>query len=99
MQIGEEKKLLVSYKDQLVEQSALVARARQALGTSGSVSARDDYSRQSRELKELRESLAVPVHKAQLDLVRLERQQQALRLSAGTHHDRSSTTAILSASR
>lgn len=51
MQIGEEKKLLVSYKDQLVEQSALVARARQALGTSGSVSTRDDYSRQRRETK------------------------------------------------
>ncbi len=99
MQIGEQKKLLASFQDRILQKSALVAKARQALGNSGSDSARNDYFRQKSELRELRESLAVPVHNAQRALARLERQQQALRPSARTRDTRSSTTAVLSASK
>jgi hypothetical protein len=99
LQIGEQKKLLASYQNQLLQKSALVAKARQALGISGSASARNDYFRQKSELRELRESLAVPVHNAQLALARLEQQQQALRSSARVRHEKGRNTAVLSAAR
>lgn len=99
MQIGEQKKLLACFQDQLLQKSALVVKARQALGNSGSAAARDDYFRQKSELRELRQSLASPVHNAQLALARLERQQQALHLSARARHARGSTTTVLSASK
>jgi hypothetical protein len=98
MKIGEQKKLLAGYQDQLLQKSSLVAKARQALGKLGSTSARDDYFRQKSELRELRESLAGPVRDAQLALARLERQQQALRPVAERRR-KGSTTAILSASK
>ena len=99
MQIGEQKKLLMSYQDQLLEKSALVAKARQALGDSGSAAARNDLLRQKSELRELRESLASPVRDAQLALARLEQQQQALRAAARARNPRSSSAGVLSASR
>src|ERR1041385_5163537 len=99
LQIAEQKKVLAGYQDQLLQKSAVVAKARQALSNSGSASARDDYFRQKSELRELRESLAVPVHNAQLTLVRLERQQHALRAAARTRDTRSSSAALLSASK
>ena len=99
LQIAEQKKLLASYQDQLLQKSALVAKARQALGNSSSAAARNDYFRQRSELRELRESLAVPVHNAQLALARLERQQQAFRASARARRTSGSNTAVLSASR
>ena len=98
LQIREQKKLLVSYQGQLLEKSALVAKARQALGDSGSAAARNDLLRQKSELRELRESLANPIRDAQLALARLERQQQALR-AARTRDTRSSSAAVLSASK
>ena len=99
LQVAEQKKVLAGYQDQLLQKSVLVAKARQVLGNSGSASARNDYFRQKSELRELRESLAVPVHNAQLALARLERQQQALRSSARTRDTRSSSAALLSASK
>jgi hypothetical protein len=98
MKIGEQKKLLTSFQDQLLQKSALVAKARQALGNSGSAAARNDYFRQRSELRELRDSLASPVRETQLALAQLERQQQALRAAARPRHAKGSTT-ILSASR
>lgn len=99
LQIAEQKKLLASYQDRLLQKSALVAKARQALGNSSSAAARNDYFRQKSELRELRQSLGGPVHDAQIALVRLERQQQALRTSARARHARGSTSAVLSASK
>ncbi|HEY2361624.1 MAG TPA: hypothetical protein VGK36_10940 [Candidatus Angelobacter sp.] len=99
MQIGEQKKLLVSYQGRLLEKSALVAKARHALGDSGSAAARNDLLRKKSELQELRESLASPVRDARLALARLERQQQALRAAARTRDPRSSSAALLSASK
>lgn len=99
LQIAEQKKLLASYQDRLLQKSALVAKARQALGNSGSAAARNDYFRQKSELRELHQSLAGPVRNAQLALARLERQQQALRPLAGDHHSSGSTTAALSAAK
>ena len=98
MQIGEQKKLLASYQDRLQQKSAMVAKARQALGNSGSAAARNELLRQKSELRELRESLAVPVRDAQLALARLER-QQALRASARARPASGSTAGVLSASR
>ena len=99
LQIAEQKKLLAGYQDRLLQKSALVAKARQALGNSGSAAARNDYFRQKSELRELRQSLAGPVRDAQLALARLERQRQALRPLAGGHHASGSTTATLSAAK
>jgi hypothetical protein len=99
LQIVEQKKLLAGYQDQLLQKSALVAKAKQAIGNSGSAAARNDYFRQKSELRELRESLTGPVHNAQLALARLERQQQALHPLAGVHHPSGSTTAALSAAK
>jgi hypothetical protein len=97
LRIAEQKKLLAGYQDQLQQKSALVARARQALGNSGSAATRNDYFRQKSELRELRESLAGPVRNAQLALAGLERQRQALRSSTGGPHASGSTTAALAA--
>ncbi|HEY2115650.1 MAG TPA: hypothetical protein VGJ51_11190 [Candidatus Angelobacter sp.] len=99
MQIGEQKKLLASYQDRLLQKSAVVAKARQALLNSGSAAARNDFLKQRNELRELRQSLANPVRGARLALARLERQQQALRASARARHAKGNTTAVLSASR
>lgn len=99
LQIAEQKKLLASYQDRLLQKSALVMKARQALENSGSATARNDFLRQKSELRELRQSLGGPVRDAQLALARLERQQQALRPSARVRHARGSTTAVLSASK
>jgi hypothetical protein len=99
LQIAEQKKLLASYQDRLLQKPALVTKARQAFGNSGSVTARNDFLRQKSELRELRQSLADPVRDAQLALARLERQQQALRPSARGRHAKGSTTAVLSASK
>ncbi|HEY2915486.1 MAG TPA: hypothetical protein VGK21_19120 [Candidatus Angelobacter sp.] len=99
MQIGEQKKLLASFQDKLLQKSSLVAKARQALEDSGSAAARNDFLRQKKELRELRESLAGPVRDAQLHLARLERQQQALRPSARVPHAKGSPTTVLSAAR
>jgi hypothetical protein len=99
LQIAEQKKLLAGYQDRLLQKSALVAKARQALGNSGSAAARNDYFRQKSELRELRQSLAGPVRNAQLALARLERQQQALRPLAGGRHASGSTTVALSAAK
>ncbi len=99
MQIGEQKKLLTSYQDRLLQKSALVTKARQALENSGSAAARKDFLKQKSELRELRQSLADPVRNAQLALTQLERQQQALHSSARAGHARASTTAVLAASR
>lgn len=99
LQIAERKKLLASYQDRLLQKSALVTKARQALDNSGSAPARNDFLRQKSELRELRQSLSSPVRDAQLALTRLERQQQALRSSARVRHARGRTTAVLSAAR
>lgn len=99
LQIAEQKKLLDGYQDQLLQKSALVAKARQALGNSGSAAARNDYFRQKSELRELRQSLAGPVRNAQLALARLERQRQGLRPLADGHHVSGSTTVALSAAK
>jgi hypothetical protein len=99
LQIAEQKKLLAGYQDQLLQKSALVTKAQQALGNSGSAAARNDYFRQKSELRELRQSLAGPVHNVQLALVRLERQQQPLRPLAGGRHASGSTSAALSAAK
>jgi len=99
LQIAEQKKLLAGFQDRLLQKSALVAKARQALKNSGSATARNDYLKQRSELRELRESLVGPVRDAHLALARLERQQQALRPSARVHHAKGSTTSVLSASR
>lgn len=40
LQIAEQKKLLAGYQDQLLQKSALVGKARQALGNSGSAAVR-----------------------------------------------------------
>jgi predicted nucleic acid-binding Zn-ribbon protein len=97
-QIAEQKKLLASYQDRLVQKSAQVAKARQALANSGNATARNDLLTQKSELRELRQSLAAPVREAQLVLARLERQQQALRPSTRSPHARS-TNAVLSAAK
>jgi hypothetical protein len=97
-QIAEQKKLLASYQDRLLQKSVQVAKARQALENSGNATARNDLLRQKSELQELRQSLAGPVHHAKLVLARLERQQQALRPSAPSSYARS-TNAVLSASK
>jgi hypothetical protein len=99
LQIEEQKKLLASYQDRLIQKSALVTKARQALENSGSATARNDFLKQKSELRELHQSLASPVRDAQLALARLERQQQALRPSARGRHVRGSTTGVLSASK
>lgn len=99
LQIAEQKKLLAGYQDQLLQKSALVAKARQASGNSGSAAARNDYFTQKSELRELRQSLAGPIHNAQLALARLERQGQAVRPLAGSHHASGSTTATLAAAK
>lgn len=99
LQIVEQKKLLASIQDRLVEKSALVAKARQALHDSDSTVARNDFLRQKSELRELRESLAGPARDAQLALARLERQQQALRPAVRARHSRDSNAAVLSASK
>jgi hypothetical protein len=99
LQIAGQKKLLAGYQDRLLQKSALVSKARQALEDSGSATARNDLLRQRRELRELRRSLAGPVRDAQVALARLERQQQALHPSARGHHAKGSTSAVLSASR
>jgi hypothetical protein len=98
-QIAEQKKLLASYQDRLLQKSALVTKARQALENSGNATARNDFLRQKSELRELRQSLAGPVRDAQLALARLERQQEGLRPSARVRQARGSTTAVLSASK
>jgi hypothetical protein len=97
-QIAEQKKLLASYQDRLLQKSALVTKARQALETSGSATARNDLLRQKSALRELRQSLGGPVREAQLVLARLERQRQALRPSAHSPEARS-TNAVLSAAK
>jgi hypothetical protein len=97
LQIAKQKKLLASYQDQLLQKSALVARARQAQGNSSSAAARTELLRQKRELGELRQSLSGPIRNAQLALARLERQQQALRPSARARHAEGSSAAALSA--
>ncbi len=97
LQIAEQKKLLAGYQDRLLQKSALVTKARQALENSGSATARNDFLRQKSELRELRQSLAGPVRDSQVALARLERQQQALRPSARVRHASGSTTAVLSA--
>jgi hypothetical protein len=99
LQIAEQRKLLAGYQDQLLEKSALVAKARQVFRNSGDAAARNDFLRQKGELRELRESLADPARKAQLALARLERQQQALRPSARARGAKGSSTAILSAAK
>jgi len=99
LQIAEHKKLLANFQDRLLEKSALVAKARQTLKDSGSVTARNDFLKQKSELRELRQSLAVPVQNAQLALARLERQQQALHPAAGVRHANGSATAALSAKK
>src|SRR5579859_3524805 len=96
LQIVEQKKLLAGYQDRLLQKSALVTKARQALENSGSATARNDFLRQKSELRELRQSLASPVRDAQVALARLERQQQALRPSARVRQAKGSTTAVLS---
>jgi phage shock protein A len=98
LQIAEQKKLLASYQDQLLQKTALMEKARQALRNSGNAAARNDVLRQQRELRELRQSLTGPVHEAKLALARLERQQQTLHPVAERRRKRS-TTAILSASK
>jgi hypothetical protein len=97
-QIAEQKKLLAGYQDRLLQKSALVTKARQALENSGSAATRKDFLRRKSELGELRQSLAGPVRDTQLALARLERQQQALRPSARVRHARGAT-AVLSASK
>jgi hypothetical protein len=99
LQIAEHKKLLANFQDRLLEKSALVAKARQTLKDSGSVTARNDFLKQKSELRELRQSLAVPVQNAQLALARLERQRQVLRAAARRRDTRSSSGALLSASK
>jgi hypothetical protein len=98
LQIAEHKKLLANFQDRLLEKSALVAKARQTLKDSGSVTARNDFLKQKSELRELRQSLAVPVQNAQL-IARLERQRQVLRAAARRRDTRSSSGALLSASK
>ena len=66
MQIGEQKKLLASYQGQLLQKTALMEKAREALRNSGSAAARNDFLRQQKELRELRQSLTGPVHEAKL---------------------------------
>jgi len=97
LQIAEQKKLLAGYQDQLLRKSALVTKARQALGNLSSAAARNELLRQKSELRELRQSLADPVHNARLALARLERQQQALTPATGVRHANGSATAALSA--
>jgi hypothetical protein len=97
LQIAEQKKLLASFQDRLLQKSVLVAKARQALGNSSSAAARNDFLRQKKELRELRQSLAGPTRDAQVALGQLERQQQALRSSTNVHHTSGSTTAALTA--
>lgn len=99
MQVGEQKKLLANFQGKLLQKSALVAKARQALHDSGSAVARNDFLRQKSELRELRESLAGPARDAQLALARLERQQQALRPAVRARHSSDSNAAVLSASK
>jgi hypothetical protein len=96
LKIAEQKKLLAGYQGQLLQKSALVAKARQALGNSSSAAARNDYFRQKSELRELRQSLGGPVRNAQLALVRLERQQRALHAPASVRHASGTTTTALS---
>src|SRR6185437_16285527 len=97
LQIAEQKKLLAGYQDQLLQKSALVTKARQALGNSGNAAARNEYFRQKSELRELHQSLAGPVRNAQLALARLERQRQALRPLADGGHASGSTTTLSAA--
>jgi len=97
LQIAEQKKLLAGYQDQLLQKSALVTKARQALGSSGSAAARNELLRQKSELRQLRQSLTAPVHNAQLALARLERQQQTLCPLAGGHRASGTSAAVLSA--
>lgn len=99
LRVAEQKKLLAGYQDRLVQKTALVEKARQALENSGSATARNNLLRQKSDLRELRQSLDGPVRDAQLALVRLEQQQQALRPSARARHERSSTSAVLSSSK
>jgi len=98
LQIAEQKKLLASYQGQLLQKTALMEKSRQSLRNSGNAAARNDFLRQQRELRELRQSLAGPVREAKLALARLERQQQTLHPVAERRR-KGSTTAILSASK
>ena len=98
LQIAEQKKLLASYQGQLLQKTALMEKSREALRNSGNAAARNDFLRQQRELRELRQSLAGPVREAKLALARLERQQQTLHPVAERRR-KGSTTAILSASK
>jgi hypothetical protein len=98
LQIAEQKKLLASYQGQLLQKTALMEKSRKALRNSGNAAARNDFLRQQRELRELRQSLTGPVHEAKLALARLERQQQTLHPVAERRR-KGSTTAILSASK
>src|ERR1051325_8977805 len=88
LQIAEQKKLLAGFQDRLLQKSALVEKARQALKNSGNATARNDFLKKKSELRELRQSLASPIRDAQLALARLKQQQRALRPSARVRHHR-----------
>lgn len=82
-QIAEQKALLASYQEQIQRKTAVMHRARYDVGSSAngadSAAARENFLRQQKELRDLRQVLAKPIHDARAALNQLERKQDALR--------------------
>ena len=82
-QIAEQKALLASYQEQIQRKTAVVNRTGHDVGTSANgangAAARENFLRQQRELRDLRQVLAKPIHDASVALAGLERKQHALR--------------------
>ena len=82
-QIAEQKTLLASYQEQIQRKTAVMDRARYNVGSSANgadkAAARENFLTQQRELHELRQALAKPIHDARVALHGLERKQNALR--------------------
>ena len=82
-QIAEQKTLLASYQEQIQRKTAVMERARYNVGSSANAAdkaaARENFLTQQRELHELRQVLAKPIHDAIVALNGLERKQDALR--------------------
>lgn len=88
-QIAEQRALLNSYQEQIQRKTAVMDRARYDAGSSAngadSAAAREKFLRQQRELRDLRQVLAKPIHDARVALNGLERKQAALRPVAQPH--------------
>jgi len=82
-QIAEQKALLASYQEQIQRKTAVMHRARYDVGSpadgADNAAARENFLRQQRELRGLRQVLAKPIHDARVALIGLERKQDALR--------------------